>query len=88
VHYLKIDGYGFRSLEVHQTMEFGVTQGPRGRRPPACAPSEAGQAGPPHCTTESRGHDMAGDATVIAMMEGCPAGLRSAARPRTQPVRE
>ena len=43
-----------------------------------------GRQGPPHCTTESRGHDMAGDATVIAV----PAGLRSAARPRTQPVRE
>jgi CspA family cold shock protein len=30
VHYSKIDGYGFRSLEVNQTMEFEVTQSPQG----------------------------------------------------------
>lgn len=29
VHYSEIDGYGFRSLEVNQTVEFGVTQGPQ-----------------------------------------------------------
>jgi CspA family cold shock protein len=30
VHYSEIDGSGFRSLEVHQDVEFEVNQGPRG----------------------------------------------------------
>ncbi len=30
VHYSEIDGYGFRSLEENQHVEFEVTQGPRG----------------------------------------------------------
>ena len=30
VHYSEIDGYGFRSLEENQQVEFEVTQGPRG----------------------------------------------------------
>ena len=30
VHYSEIDGYGFRSLEVNQQVEFEVTQGPQG----------------------------------------------------------
>ena len=46
VHYSEIDGYGFRSLEENQYVEFEVAQGPKGLRPPASAPSEprAGQA--------------------------------------------
>ena len=30
VHYSAIDGYGFRSLEENQHVEFEVTQGPKG----------------------------------------------------------
>ena len=30
VHYSSIDGSGFRSLEQGQTVEFEVTQGPKG----------------------------------------------------------
>jgi CspA family cold shock protein len=30
VHYSEIDGYGFRSLEEDQRVEFEVTQGPKG----------------------------------------------------------
>jgi CspA family cold shock protein len=30
VHYSEIDGYGFRSLEENQHVEFEVTQGPKG----------------------------------------------------------
>jgi len=30
VHYSAIDGYGFRSLEENQQVEFEVTQGPKG----------------------------------------------------------
>jgi CspA family cold shock protein len=30
VHYSEIDGYGFRSLEEDQRLEFKVTQGPMG----------------------------------------------------------
>ncbi len=30
VHYSVIDGYGFRSLEENQHVEFEVTQGPKG----------------------------------------------------------
>jgi CspA family cold shock protein len=30
VHYSEIDGYGFRSLEENQQVEFEVTQGPKG----------------------------------------------------------
>jgi len=30
VHYSEIDGYGFRSLEEDQHVEFEVTQGPKG----------------------------------------------------------
>ena len=30
VHYSEIDGYGFRSLEEHQHVEFEVAQGPKG----------------------------------------------------------
>ena len=29
-HYSEIDGYGFRSLEENQHVEFEVTQGPKG----------------------------------------------------------
>lgn len=29
VRYSEIDGYGFRSMKVNQTVEFGVTQGPQ-----------------------------------------------------------
>jgi CspA family cold shock protein len=32
VHYSKIDGCGFRSLEENQYVEFEVTQGPKGLR--------------------------------------------------------
>ena len=30
VHYSEIDGYGFRSLEENQQVEFEVTEGPKG----------------------------------------------------------
>ncbi len=30
VHYSEIDGYGFRSLDENQQVEFEVTQGPKG----------------------------------------------------------
>jgi cold shock protein len=30
VHYSEIDGYGFRSLEENQQVEFEVTKGPKG----------------------------------------------------------
>jgi cold shock protein len=30
VHYSEIDGYGFRSLEENQAVQFEVTQGPKG----------------------------------------------------------
>ncbi len=30
VHYSEIDGYGFRSLEENQHVEFEVSQGPKG----------------------------------------------------------
>jgi CspA family cold shock protein len=30
VHYSEIEGYGFRSLEENQQVEFEVTQGPKG----------------------------------------------------------
>jgi cold shock protein len=30
VHYSEIDGYGFRSLEENQHVEFEVVQGPKG----------------------------------------------------------
>ena len=30
VHYSEIDGYGFRSLDENQHVEFEVTQGPKG----------------------------------------------------------
>jgi cold shock protein len=30
VHYSEIDGYGFRSLEENQQVEFEATQGPKG----------------------------------------------------------
>jgi CspA family cold shock protein len=30
VHYSEIDGYGFRSLEENQHVEFEVAQGPKG----------------------------------------------------------
>jgi cold shock protein len=30
VHYSEIDGYGFRSLEENQQVEFEVAQGPKG----------------------------------------------------------
>ena len=48
VHYSEIDGYGFRSLEENQHVEFEVSQGPRARRPPTFAPPEprAGQGLP------------------------------------------
>ena len=47
VHYSEIDGYGFRSLEENQHVEFEVAQGRRVRKPPAFAPPEprAGQGG-------------------------------------------
>ena len=32
VHYSEIDGYGFRSLEENQQVEFEVTQGPKGQQ--------------------------------------------------------
>ncbi|MBB4910097.1 cold-shock protein [Actinophytocola algeriensis] len=30
VHYSEIDGYGYRSLEDNQRVEFAVNQGPKG----------------------------------------------------------
>ena len=30
VHYSEIEGYGFRSLEENEKVEFEVTQGPKG----------------------------------------------------------
>lgn len=30
VHYCEIDGYGFRSLEENQRVEFEAAQGPKG----------------------------------------------------------
>jgi 'Cold-shock' DNA-binding domain len=44
VHYSEIGGYGFRSLEENQHVEFEVPQGPRDCRPPTSAPPEPGQA--------------------------------------------
>ena len=46
VHYSEIDGYGFRSLEENQHVEFEVAQGPKGPRPPTSAPPEPRQARP------------------------------------------
>jgi hypothetical protein len=42
--YSEIDGYGFRSLEEDQHVEFEVTQGPRGTQATTSAPPEPRQA--------------------------------------------
>ena len=48
VHYSEIDGYGFRSPEENQHVEFEVTQGPKGPHPGATArPTGAGRLHPP-----------------------------------------
>ncbi len=44
MHYSEIDGYGFRSLEENQHVEFEVTRDMGACRPPTSAPPEPRQA--------------------------------------------
>jgi cold shock CspA family protein len=45
VHYSEIDGYGFRSLEENQHVEFEVTQGPKGPQSDRPQPADAAWRG-------------------------------------------
>jgi cold shock CspA family protein len=83
VHYLEIDGYGFRSLEEGHQVASEETQGPRVGRPPVSAPYEQGTreeavGRPAWCWHGS--HRRTG--------AGTRPRLRSAARPRTQATRD
>ena len=46
VHYSELDGYGFRSLEENQQVEFEVAHGQKRPQATTCAPPESRQARP------------------------------------------
>lgn len=50
VHYSELDGYGFRSLEENQQVEFEVAHGRRGRRPPRARRLSQGRPGLLECS--------------------------------------